>query len=51
MFTYLRDVGQSNDVRDEADDGNENLAALPQNMRELVYQCGDEAFHGAELEE
>lgn len=46
---YLRDVGEANDERDEADNEDEDLLPLPQLQGVLVHQSGDEAFHRAEL--
>lgn len=47
---YLCDVGQSDNVRNKADNCNENLSAVSENLRELINQRSDEAFHSAELE-
>lgn len=49
MF-YLCDVGQSDNVRNKADNCNEDLSAVPENPREFINQRSDEAFHSAELE-
>lgn len=46
---YLRDVGEADDERDEADNEDEDLLPLPQQQGVLVHQSGDEAFHRAEL--
>lgn len=47
---YLCDVGESNDVGNNAHGCNEYLSALSEDVRELIHQRGDESFHGAELE-
>ena len=47
---HLRDVGQADDVRDEADAGDEDLSSSPESPWELVHQGSDESLHGAELE-
>lgn len=46
---YLCDVGQSNDVRNKADNCNEDFSAFSEEMREFINQSSDEAFHSAEL--
>ena len=46
---HLGDVGQADQVGDEADGGNEQLPAVAEQPGVLVHQCGDEALHRAEL--
>lgn len=46
---YLGDVGESNEIRDETDYCNEDLLPGSQEMRILIHQGCNEAFHGAEL--
>lgn len=47
---YLSDVGQPYDVGHDAHHGDEELAAVAQQLGELVHQGSDEPFHGAELQ-
>lgn len=47
---HLCDVGESNNIRHNADNCNENLSAFSEDVREFINERGDEAFHGAELE-
>lgn len=47
---YLSDVGQPYHVGHDAHERDEDLAAVAQQLRELVHQDCDEAFHGAELQ-
>lgn len=47
---YLCDVGQSNNVWNKADDCNEDLSSLSENLREFINQRSDEALYSAELE-
>lgn len=49
LCLYLRDVGEADDERDEADNEDEDLLPPPQQHGVLVHQSGDEAFHRAEL--
>lgn len=46
---HLCDVGESNNVRHNADACDEELSAFPEDVREFIDERGDEAFHGAEL--
>lgn len=50
IHIHLCDVGQANDVRNKADDCNEDLSTLSKDMGEFINQGSDEAFHSAELE-
>ena len=47
--THLGDVGQADEVGDEADSGDEQLPAVAEQPGVLVHQRGDEALHRAEL--
>lgn len=47
---YLCDVRQANDIRNQADDCNEDLSAFSEDQRKLIDQRRDEAFHSAELQ-
>lgn len=47
---YLRDVGEADQVGDDADDSNEELPAVAEEFGVLVHQGGDEALHSAELQ-
>lgn len=46
---YLGDVGESNEIRDEADYRDEDLLPGSQEMRILIHQGCNKPFHGAEL--
>ena len=46
---HLGDVGQADQVGDEADGGDEQLPAVAEQPGVLVHQCGDEALHCTEL--
>lgn len=48
---YLGDVGESNEVRDEADYCNEDLLPGSQDSRILIHQGCNEPLHRAELGE
>lgn len=47
---HLCDVGESNNIRHNADNCDEDLSAFSEDVREFVDERGDEAFNGAELE-
>lgn len=51
MWRYLGDVGESNEIGDEADHSNEDLLPGSQEMRILIHQGCNEPFHSAELRE
>lgn len=49
MQAYLSDAGQSNNVREDADDGDEKLLVLAEIFGPLVRHGRDETLNGAEL--
>ncbi len=51
MSTHFRDSRQTNEIRDDTDDENEELLSLPQLFRPLVNARSDETFHRAELDD
>lgn len=46
---YLCDVGQANNIRNKADNSDEDFSTLSEDVRKLINQCSDETFHSAEL--
>lgn len=46
---HLGDVGEADQVGDDADGSDEELPAVAEQPRILVHQGSDEALHGAEL--
>lgn len=49
MQVYLSDAGQSNNVREDTDDGNEEFLVLSEIFGPLVRHGRDETLNGAEL--